>query len=150
MEFSLCTLTPEAQCLTYHQNNVVWKTKIRHFDGMEIIRNNRIGQCLFYCSSNFKTAWFLCIPKKKYRSKSLPGYLPYFEIQLFHVTSTICIVLLVKNCYGFYSFKQNWSDKLPRYLPKLLYTHLAFQNTAKSQTLLRRITLSSLMSYYGV
>ena len=30
-EFSLCTLTPDAQCLTFHQNHVVWQTKIRNF-----------------------------------------------------------------------------------------------------------------------
>ena len=28
MEFSLCTLTPEVQCLTFHQNNVVWQTNM--------------------------------------------------------------------------------------------------------------------------
>ena len=27
MEFSLCTLTPEVQCLTFHQNHMVWQTK---------------------------------------------------------------------------------------------------------------------------
>ena len=31
MEFSLCTLTPEVQCLTFHQNHVVWQTKIKSF-----------------------------------------------------------------------------------------------------------------------
>jgi hypothetical protein len=28
---SLCTLTPEVQCLTFHQNHVVWQTKIKSF-----------------------------------------------------------------------------------------------------------------------
>ena len=33
---------PEVQCETFHQNHVVWQTKIKVFDGMEMIRNNRI------------------------------------------------------------------------------------------------------------
>jgi hypothetical protein len=44
LEFSLCTLTPEVQCLTFHQNHVVWQMKEKVFDGMEIIRNNRITE----------------------------------------------------------------------------------------------------------
>jgi hypothetical protein len=31
LEFSLCTLTPEVQYLTFHQNQVVWQTKIKSF-----------------------------------------------------------------------------------------------------------------------
>jgi hypothetical protein len=27
---------------TFHQNHVVWQTKIKSFDGMEMNRNNRI------------------------------------------------------------------------------------------------------------
>jgi hypothetical protein len=30
-EFSLCTLTPEVQCCTFHQNPVIWWTKITKF-----------------------------------------------------------------------------------------------------------------------
>ena len=40
---SLCTLTPEVQCLTFHPNHVVWQTKIKSFEGMEMIPNKRIG-----------------------------------------------------------------------------------------------------------
>ena len=31
MDFSLCILPPEVQCLTFHQSHVVWQTKITNF-----------------------------------------------------------------------------------------------------------------------
>ena len=31
LEFLLCTLTPEVQCLTFHRNHVVWQMKITNF-----------------------------------------------------------------------------------------------------------------------
>jgi hypothetical protein len=43
LEFLLCTLTPEVQCRLVHRNHVIWRTKIQNFDGMEMIRNNRIA-----------------------------------------------------------------------------------------------------------
>jgi hypothetical protein len=31
LEFSLCTLTPEYQCLPFHQNHMIWQTKTKKF-----------------------------------------------------------------------------------------------------------------------
>ena len=48
---------PEVQCETFHQNHVVWQTKIKVFDGMEMNRNNvlklfLIWQCMHVVTRN--------------------------------------------------------------------------------------------------
>jgi hypothetical protein len=52
LEFSLCTLTLEVQCLTFHQNHVVWQTKINSFwrnenDTKQAYYQTPIDKCRF-------------------------------------------------------------------------------------------------------
>jgi DNA polymerase III psi subunit len=118
LDFSLCTLTPEVQCLTFHKNHMVWQTKTTNFwgNGNDSKQDNYFFKIKFVfflyllLSASWKEndlSWYISVIRQTVGCRT-PVFTQPFS---WHFHISLCTLTPEVQCLTFHKNHMVWQTK---------------------------------------